>query len=395
MSNPHLMLVFMTCFVPGDGECNEVSSCTGYSRKNSSLDWSHFSSQMQSLPSNINEKEAILKNLSIIYGSHPGVVHECRMGLASVFYQLSQIALSRNRLQTSHNLNQLAMAMLWDTTRTHLNCLQAPVWGFDWLGQFMQDYLGLAARLRRHEDGGLPEPFRGDPESFSPERIAIASVCDYGPEHKLHGIDSISKWNRDQYASKHGYISVFKSVNDDAPGRHPVWASLALTRTLLLPGSYEFVMWMDCDALFIDQSRKIEEILGMYPGKDIYISEDGRGLSGGNWVVRNSGYAFHVLSSVLENPYFDEWDLRDQFGLLWTLLRPSINSDLDAASPLGYPSQVALIPQRLLNAYPWALCRPSHHCFEDGKDFIVSFITLGSLSREMAFHLLNNYSNRN
>lgn len=385
---------------PTTSSCStDILNCEGNSQKNASLDWSLFSSHLRSSTYLPDEREDLLHRLASVYGSDAGVARECRMGLATVFYQLSKLSLSRNDLQTSHNLNQLAMAMVWDVSRTHYDCLQKEyVWGIDWLGTFMQDYLGLAAKLRRHEDDGLPPRPRLDSEpsfAYIPATIAIATVCEYDIGHKLHGIDALSRRNRLQYSEKHGYVSVFKSVNEDAPGRHPVWASIALALNLLNTGNYDFVMWMDCDALFIDQSRKIEEILQMYPGKDIYISEDGRGLSGGNWIVKNSRFAKKVLQDVFSNRDFDKWDLRDQFGLLWTLLRPSIEKKLGSSEFFGYPSQVALVPQRLLNAYPWSLCRPSHHCFEDGKDFIVSFITLGSLSGEMAWHLLNDFSNRN
>lgn len=376
--------------------CRKISACEGRSEKNLNLDWSLFSDILSHLPQEINRQENTLQKLASEYGSDPGVALECRMGLAALFYKLSILSYSKNNLQRSHNLNQLAMAMLWDTSRSHFVCLEEPSWGVDWLGEFMQTYLGLAAKLRRHEDDGLPTPRRSSTlEHSDPQTIAIATVCDYGPEHKLHGIDSVSKRNRDQYAQKHGYTSIFKIKNEDAPGRHPAWASLAIALNLLRAGKYDFVMWMDCDALFVDQSRKIEEILQMYPGKDIYISEDGRGLSGGNWIVRNSMYSIELLVSILGNRDFENWDLRDQFGLLWTLLRPSIDYEVEKSEFFGYPPEVALIPQRLINAYPWSLCRPSHHCFEEGLDFIVSFISLGSLSREMAFHLLNNYSNRN
>ena len=77
--------------------------------------------------------------------------------------------------------------------------------------------------------------------------------------------------------------------------------------------------------------------------------------------------------------------------MLWTLLGPQTWAERGGPQ---YPPQVALVPQRLMNAYPYALCRPSHHCFEDGEDFIVSFITLGSQSREMAWHLLNEFAHK-
>ena len=56
-----------------------------------------------------------------------------------------------------------------------------------------------------------------------------------------------------------------------------------------------------------------------------------------------------------------------------------------------YRDNVRLVPQKYLNAYPWASCRPSHHCFEDDEDLVVSFITLSSFSKEMAYAMLNKF----
>ena len=52
------------------------------------------------------------------------------------------------------------------------------------------------------------------------------------------------------------------------------------------------------------------------------------------------------------------------------------------------------MPQKYMNAYPWASCRPSHHCFDDDpaeKNLVISFITLSSFSREMAYAMLNKF----
>ena len=318
------------------------------------------------------------------------------MGIGYVFYTLARLAAHHSQLQQAHNLNQLAMAMVWDVSRTHLDCLERErLFGVSWLNDFMNDYLSLAAALKRHMDTGLPPPSTlVEPVPLNPQRIAIATVCDYrDPNHVLYGIDAVSQRNRIQYSEKHGYISIFKTINDDAPGRHPVWTAIALPLRLLRSDNFDYVMWMDCDAMFIDQSVTIESLIARYPGNDLYISEDGRGLSGGNWIVRNSQWSIDMLDSILNNPAFDKFDLKDQFGLLWSLIRGSLTDP--TAQPNGYPPNVALLPQRLINAYPWSLCRPSHHCFEDGVDFIVSFITLSSLSREMAWNLLYQFSNRN
>jgi len=359
------------------------------------IDWSLFTSLLHSAEGSPNRHE-IFTNLVETYGRNAGVVRECRMGIAYLFYQLGLDARSAQDLERSHNLNQLAMAMVWDVSRTHIKCMERNrIFGVFWLTEFMDNYLNLAHSMKRNEISPVSDV---SASPITAGRIAIATVCDYNdPTHVLHGIGKISQENRRQYAERHGYVSIFKSVNEDAPLRHPVWTAIALPLRLLRSGDFDYVMWMDCDAMFIRQEIRIENLLNADPGKDLYISEDGRGLSGGNWIAKRSIWTINLLSSIYESPVFDQYDLKDQFGLLWSLLRSSVTALYDGQniSKLGYPANVGLVPQRLINAYPWALCRPSHHCFEDGEDFIVSFITLGSQSREMAWNLLFNFFYRN
>ena len=251
-------------------------------------------------------------------------------------------------------------------------------------------------------------------------RIAIVSTCDYSEDNKLYGIHQISLKNREAYSQLHGYSNEFFITRDD-PQRHPVWSAISRPLRLLEKGDFDWVVSLDCDSLLVDMETTIEHMLyavagvpGSNPPRlddDVHflISEDGRGLAGGNWMAKNSQWTISFLQSVLgtndplQHPY-NRHDLRDQFSLLWHLVRPSA-TNFEAVAPAGhvratdwryleYLEKTRIIPQRLINAYPWALCRPEHHCFEDGKDFIVSFITLGSLSREMGFAMLENFLNQ-
>jgi hypothetical protein len=320
------------------------------------------------------------------------------MGIGSLFFRLSNIVEDPQR---KHDLNQLAMAMVWDVSRTGIECLsERRVWGFNWLTDFMHAYLTLAHQLRRHENSQWTETV----SDIDPSSIVIATVCDYkDPNHVLYGIEKVSLKNRLQYSKKFNYTIAFETDSKSIITRYanyssPVWAAIALPLFLLESSkNYTYVVSMDCDALFIDQSRRIESIISRFPEKSLFISEDGRGLSGGNWIVKNSPWSRKLLRSIIKTPGYDLFDLKDQFGFLWSLLGPGRWHEKNSCHEkfFHYPCEVALVPQRLINAYPFALCRPSHHCFEDGKDFIVSFITLGSQSREMAWSLLDNFAHRN
>lgn len=212
---------------------------------------------------------------------------------------------------------------------------------------------------------------------------------------------------------------------------------------------------MDCDCMFIDMSVRLEQLIirsgipstqallssdkstntlstiddKLYLNDPYFIiSEDGRGLAGGNWFIKNKPESVSFLYSLL-NPVYDIHTLRDQFSILYTVLRKgaffnmndfvscyesrekekrestnnekregeSSNLTRPTLCELGYQPYVRLLPQKYINSYPWSLCRPSHHCFEDNSnstDFIVSFITLSHLSRDVAFSLLESFSER-
>ena len=371
-----ILFYLLVGFLP-NCESNSCDLCAGVSRVDPMINWDDLTRIGK-----IGQNFFIEK-----FASNPALVHECRLGVASVFYTL---AIEESNLEKRHNFHQFVMAMVWDVSRNRPHCLvEDSRWGIDWMNVFMPQYLSLASQLSRHE---IPMPT--NISQTGQKNIAIATVCDYSdPNHSLfEWLETNSKRNRDMYAQRHGYVSVFKSKSAAPIGKSPVWSAIALVLEVLQLDQNEYVMWMDCDAMFIDQTRRIESLIPN-PHADLIISEDGRGLSGGNWIVKNSVWSKHFLQEILTNiDIFDLWDLKDQFALLWSLLRPNLFAS--RMENRGYPPQVALIPQRLLNAYPWALCRPSHHCFEDGEDFIVSFITLGSQTKGFAKALVEGFASR-
>lgn len=317
---------------------------------------------------------------------------QCRVGGAAVFWRLAQVVREENS-DRSHNLNQLAMSFFWDMSRmpNGLQCLERGVWNlrFD---VFMEEYLTLAHALKRNTVETLRAVKTVDKTYRHPKwRIAVTSVCAYPSDHMLHGLYDIVKQNRDNYTRLHGYRNELWNVTFDA-SRHPVWSAVGLPLSLLGGDSVDWVVALDCDMMFIDMERTIDSILATYDAENqdvhFFISEDGRGLAGGAFIVRNSVEAATFLKSVYAPGPYDDHDLRDQWSFLWHLVRPGATKSSEG---FGYPSFVRLLPQQWLNSYPWALCRPSHRCFDDDSDFIVSFISLSSLSKEVALAMVNKF----
>merc|ERR1712060_378226 len=115
---------------------------------------------------------------------------------------------------------------------------------------------------------------------------------------------------------------------------------------------------------------------------------------------------------------FMRHDLRDQFSLLWHLVRPGVSLPMPIepamlsggalASPkswgdIGYLHGVRLVPQEfLLGSYPYVSCSQpgdrAHRCYQGRSatgdvpsDFIVSVPLLGSLPQNIAQALLDRF----
>eukprot|EP00397_Hematodinium_sp_SG-2012_P051925 GEMP01061129.1.p1 GENE.GEMP01061129.1~~GEMP01061129.1.p1 ORF type:complete len:283 (+),score=43.20 GEMP01061129.1:439-1287(+) len=267
------------------------------------------------------------------------------------------------------------------------------MWGLNFFEGFMEEYLSLAHALKRNTVESL-RPAVEVPKTFrnSDWHIAITSVCAYPEEHMLHGIYDVVKENRNKYASLHGYRNELWNVTFDS-ARHPVWSAVGLPLSLLEDESVDWVIALDCDMMFVDMERTVDSIITQYFDNDdvhFFITEDGRGLAGGSFIVRRTPKGKEFLESVYGPGPYDDHDLRDQWSFLWHLVRPAATKP-ELGGTIGYPSFVRLVPQQWLNSYPWALCRPSHRCFDDDTDFIVSFISLSSLSREVAFAMLDKF----
>ena len=75
--------------------------------------------------------------------------------------------------------------------------------------------------------------------------------CDYG---------DFSSFNHHEYANKHGYSYIKKIVNnDDYQNWHPTWIKIDVLKTYL--PLFEYLVWIDADAVFVNQDVKIEDLI--------------------------------------------------------------------------------------------------------------------------------------
>lgn len=422
-------------------ECVAFETCAN----SYAADWQNFKRLLQqAVELEVQSPDTAMEvyfRLMETYALDAGLALDCRMGAATVFFRLGRLYLQRGYAQRAANLFQLAMSMFWDTSRAEngMQCLQYELWGIRWFEDFMEVYLGHAARLQRNSLVMLPHPKHWQVPSSHRDpslRIAVFSLCDYSVDSPMHWLLDRSRRNREAYCQRHGYGLEWTSQRPASlRSRHPVWGQLAGPLELLSGGQYDWVMSMDCDALFVNMDTTIDSLLYRFAGREtpwgkleldpeVYflISEDGRGLAGGNWIVSSSprGRAFlqDIYGPEEGNPFLRH-DLRDQFSLLWHLVRPGVSAPLPSEVPadlgssaggvvapprswqdVGYIPGVHLVPQELLlGSYPYVSCSQpgdrAHRCFAGDKDtpmdFIIAVPLLGSLPQDMGQAVLDRF----
>jgi hypothetical protein len=123
--------------------------------------------------------------------------------------------------------------------------------------------------------------------------------CDYGDFASL---------NHHEYANKHGYSYIKKIVsNEDYQNWHPTWIKIDVIKTYL--EIFDYVVWIDADAVFVNQEIKIEDLIDSNIDLVIPKLEIDR-VSGNVWtststgfmIWKNSDWSFNILNELWNNP---------------------------------------------------------------------------------------------
>jgi len=155
------------------------------------------------------------------------------------------------------------------------------------------------------------------------------------------------------YSEHHGYgFRVFTEGLD--PVRHPSWHKIRAVQQVLETGFYDYVFWIDADAVFTDFDARLEEICRE---SDFSFTTDPPMWStlanGGVWMVRNTPGGRNFLARVWASP--------------------------DRVEALGgyvtrHPWEQAAINYELLHMEPEEL--PGKACIMDSSAFNYSFQTV-------------------
>jgi lipopolysaccharide biosynthesis glycosyltransferase len=104
---------------------------------------------------------------------------------------------------------------------------------------------------------------------------------------------------------------------------------------------YDYVAWVDADALFTNFSLGFEDVFASKPYEDFFVARDGNGLNAGVMLFKQTARASALLDMVwqFEGDHNHMW--QEQHALQQTLKRFSLFADM-----------AVYVPQRVFNAYP-------------------------------------------
>jgi hypothetical protein len=150
-----------------------------------------------------------------------------------------------------------------------------------------------------------------------PSRRVLCSLG-IGPYVDILAVSSLTF---EAYAARHGYDLVL-STEPIAPERPPAWQKIALVRRLL--DSYEEVLWVDADAIFLDISQDVADLVR--PGKDLYLVEQvweggrARSANTGVFLIRATDWSRSFLDRVwaaeqwVDHPWWENAAVLDLLG---------------------------------------------------------------------------------
>ncbi|CAE7272373.1 unnamed protein product [Symbiodinium microadriaticum] len=250
-------------------------------------------------------------------------------------------------------------------------------------------------------------------------RIAVVTICAYAADAPVR---VLCEQNRQIYKALHGYdLYFFTDAAQILPNKaarmnvkdgihKPFFWKVNAVKNILDTNKYDWVLWMDCDAFFMDPGRTIDSVITMYSGNltsasrlpppssgdsmevrrvrrnmspdpgvniSLIFAVDSTGINNGVWLLRNTAWSHDFLqrwweSDILEGPG-KEHNCSDQSTMLHALLHErAMNLDeiWDKYEAPIYPSEVRVARQEHLQSFHEATAATAlSRAWRDG-DFI-------------------------
>ena len=185
--------------------------------------------------------------------------------------------------------------------------------------------------------------------------------CDYG---------DFSSFNHHEYANKHGYSYIKKIVNnDDYQNWHPTWIKIDVLKTYL--PLFEYLVWIDADAVFVNQDVKIEDLISN--DIDLILPKlEVDKISGNMWthtstglmVWKNSEWSNNILNLLWNEPKQFRFEFFHEQSRLDELLHE--NFKLDGGENI-LNKTIEDIETSIILGNVKILPYSYHRCWEDGE----------------------------
>ena len=197
-------------------------------------------------------------------------------------------------------------------------------------------------------------------------RLAIIQLYDDGRK----GYGDLTSSVASAYCDAHGYTYIKHRELLD-PSRIATWNKLLAVQRAL--SSFEWVLWLDADALIVNPKHRFEEVIAPYEEKkEMLFSSDDQGLCAGVFFAKNTPWTSHFLNAVLllgELPECGHLYEQKTIGTLYNLF-PSVQErvGLIPDSVIHYPYS-EFNPNAFIMHY-WAISNPFEHAEVNMKNII-------------------------
>lgn len=315
----------------------------------------------------------------------------CLPALIAAYFSLARLLALSERHRRALAFLQLGFIFVRD--RGFSECTPWPVQGWD----MMVAGRTLTTRMRALEDESVLSEV---PPSYREPglRIAIITICAYAEDAPVRQLCSE---NRGLYSAGHGYdVHLFTSPSEITPnimagmdvsdGVHkPFFWKVNAVKNVLDTGRYDWVLWMDCDAFFMDPLRTIDSLVAMYaynttasarvstPRDDaiqllhehlstgdasvdisLIIAVDSTGINNGVWMMRNTAWSHKFLetwwhSDILSGPG-KQHNCSDQSTMVHVLLHEramDLDDTWDAIQAPIWPLEVRVAAQEHMQSF--------------------------------------------
>lgn len=166
-------------------------------------------------------------------------------------------------------------------------------------------------------------------------KIAIVQIYD----DNIRQYAEYSRLMNAMYANKHNYTYIGFEY-DLVPTYMSVYYNkiLAIDAVFKDPRKFDWILYLDSDAIITNFNYKIEDIIARHQDKDIIMAADGNGTNNGVILIKNSKISSSFLQKCFTDKTFFHSETPEQNAMLYYLTH-------------DYSQYLGIEPAWFLNAY--------------------------------------------